>query len=85
MLGFCGLVVFVPLDVFRLRVLGGTGLAVAGPGLALFALGWTVIALVPLAVLVLRVRVEERLLHRELPDYADYARAVRWRLVPGVW
>ncbi len=24
-------------------------------------------------------------LHRELPGYVDYARRVRYRLLPGVW
>jgi hypothetical protein len=24
-------------------------------------------------------------LQAELPGYADYARRVRWRLVPGIW
>jgi len=33
----------------------------------------------------LRVLTEERLLRRELPGYRDYARKVRWRMVPLVW
>jgi protein-S-isoprenylcysteine O-methyltransferase Ste14 len=32
-----------------------------------------------------RTVVEDRLLRIELPGYADYARQVRWRLLPGVW
>ncbi len=44
-LSFVGLVVFIPLDVFRLRLLGTTGLGVAAPGLFLFSAGWTVVAL----------------------------------------
>ena len=28
---------------------------------------------------------EDRILQAELPGYADYARRVRWRLVPGIW
>jgi len=31
-----------------------------------------------------RIRVEEELL-RHSPDYVEYTRQVRWRLVPGVW
>jgi hypothetical protein len=31
-----------------------------------------------------RLRVEESLLNREAA-YREYAQAVRWRLVPGVW
>ncbi len=144
-LSFVGLIVFVPLDVFRFRLLGMTGLDVATPGLVLFAAGWTVIALalrenafaapivkhqeergqfvvrtgpyrivrhpmyagaipltigmplwlgsyagallaaVPTGVLVVRVLAEERLLRGTLPGYGEYARNVRWRLVPLVW
>jgi len=32
-----------------------------------------------------RVRIEERALVEGLPDYADYAARVRYRLLPGVW
>lgn len=56
-------------------------------GMAL-ALG-SVIALLPAALasalLVLRTAWEDRLLRAELPGYDDFARRVRWRLVPGLW
>ena len=42
---FAGLVVFLPLDVFRLRLLGGPPLWLAALGLALFAAGYALIAL----------------------------------------
>ena len=42
-------------------------------------------ALMPVALLAIRIVVEERFLRRSLPAYAKYAEAVRWRLVPGVW
>ena len=32
-----------------------------------------------------RTLVEDRMLRAGLPDYADYARQVRWRLLPGLW
>ena len=32
-----------------------------------------------------RTRIEERALAEGLPDYADYAARVRYRLVPGLW
>jgi protein-S-isoprenylcysteine O-methyltransferase Ste14 len=42
--------------------------------------------LVPaLAVLVWRLRDEERFLTRKLPGYADYMRKTPQRLVPRVW
>jgi protein-S-isoprenylcysteine O-methyltransferase Ste14 len=37
------------------------------------------------AWVVLRTALEDRMLRRELAGYADYARRVRWRLLPGVW
>jgi protein-S-isoprenylcysteine O-methyltransferase Ste14 len=46
-------------------------------------------ALIPSSVasldLIIRTVVEDRFLHRELEGYADYARKVKWKLVPGVW
>jgi len=38
-----------------------------------------------LLLLALRAVKEERMLTEELEGYADYARRVRWRLVPLVW
>ncbi len=42
-------------------------------------------ALVQVATLSLRIPIEERMLRASLPGYEDYARRVRWRLVPFVW
>jgi protein-S-isoprenylcysteine O-methyltransferase Ste14 len=46
-------------------------------------------ALIPGAVIavifVIRTALEDRTLQAELPGYAEYARHVRYRLVPGVW
>jgi protein-S-isoprenylcysteine O-methyltransferase Ste14 len=46
-------------------------------------------ALIPTAVatvlLIVRTRAEDRLLQRGLAGYADYARQVRFRILPGVW
>lgn len=42
-------------------------------------------ALVPLAQIVARLQLEERVLRRLLPGYSDYATRVRYRLVPFVW
>ncbi len=36
-------------------------------------------------LLLLRTALEDRALQAELPGYADYARRVHYRLVPGVW
>jgi protein-S-isoprenylcysteine O-methyltransferase Ste14 len=46
------------------------------------------LALIPLigfaALFLIRTIMEDRLMHTELPNYADYAKRVRWRLLPGV-
>ena len=46
---------------------------------ALLPAGWAS------AVLIVRTRWEDALLHAELQGYADYAARVRYRLVPGLW
>lgn len=37
------------------------------------------------ALLILRTALEDRTLQAELAGYADYARQVRYRLLPGIW
>jgi protein-S-isoprenylcysteine O-methyltransferase Ste14 len=63
-------------------------------GAAAFALGaplvlgsWVAFPLGVLTALlfVLRTGLEDRMLQEELPGYREYAAAVRWRLVPGIW
>ena len=48
---------------------------------------WWGLAVVPAAYLGLSWRIfgEEKALTEELAGYGDYARRVRWRLLPGVW
>ncbi len=36
-------------------------------------------------LLILRTALEDRTLQAELAGYADYARRVRYRLLPGIW
>jgi len=77
---------------------GGPYAVVRHPGYAGSLLVWTGFALAtrsPLVVVLVavalggayrrRIGVEERLLARDLPDYAAYARRTPWRVVPGVW
>ena len=63
-------------------------------GASLWALGTPLIVgsaygLIPagltVGLLVFRTALEDRTLRAELPGYADYARQVRYRLVPGIW
>jgi len=36
-------------------------------------------------MMVIRTVYEDRMLNAELPDYAEYAQQVRYRLLPGIW
>jgi protein-S-isoprenylcysteine O-methyltransferase Ste14 len=38
-----------------------------------------------IALFVWRTVMEDRMLRRELPGYAEYAVRTRYRLVPGLW
>ena len=47
---------------------------------------WGLLALLAVVpALALRIADEEDMLANELPGYRDYRRAVRYRLVPGIW
>jgi protein-S-isoprenylcysteine O-methyltransferase Ste14 len=142
---FVASIAFVPLDVFRFRLLPRPGPIVSALGLLLFAAGWWImtlalrenafaapvvkhqeerqqkvidsgpyrivrhpmyagaipffiglplwlqsyaaalVALVPIALLALRILIEERFLRRELAGYDRYMERVRYRLIPYVW
>jgi len=42
-------------------------------------------AIVPIALMMVRLTLEERFLRDALPGYGDYTKRVRYRLVPGLW
>jgi protein-S-isoprenylcysteine O-methyltransferase Ste14 len=47
---------------------------------------WALIpGLVAAALMIVRTALEDRMLQAELTGYPDYARQVRYRLVPGIW
>jgi protein-S-isoprenylcysteine O-methyltransferase Ste14 len=56
-------------------------------GLALWLESSTAVlyALVPIALVIIRLQLEERFLRRELSGYAEYMMRVPHRLIPGVW
>ena len=55
----------------------------SGPALGSW---WSMLALVPTFVMLFRrTSLEDRYLHERLDGYADYAKRVRHKLVPGVW
>ena len=64
--------------------LGLAGWALASPLLLLSARALAP-AVVTAAWGVLRTALEDAVLRRELEGYREYARRVRWRLVPGIW
>ena len=56
-----------------------------GMGLALgswLAFGMMVVSAL---LLILRTALEDHTLHQELEGYAEYAKEVRYRLLPGIW
>ena len=63
----------------------GNMLALPGVMLALGSM-WTLIpAVVALIIAVIRTVLEDQTLDEELPGYRDYARRVRYRLIPGIY
>jgi protein-S-isoprenylcysteine O-methyltransferase Ste14 len=56
-------------------------------GVGILLASWPALAagLAGAVLLVLRTALEDRMLRAELPGYADYARRVRYRLLPGIW
>lgn len=47
---------------------------------------WSWLPLIPvLAILWMRIRMEDRFLHEVLEGYSEYSGRVRYRLCPGVW
>jgi protein-S-isoprenylcysteine O-methyltransferase Ste14 len=144
-LSLCGVIAFIPLDVFRLHLMGGPGTVVSLVGLALIIAGWwlaaiamhentfatgvvryqeernqqvidsgvyskvrhpmyaggiafilgiclwlgsyaaALLALIPIAVLGLRIEIEERFLRQALDGYKAYAERTRYRLIPYLW
>lgn len=74
-----------PYSIVRHPMYAGLLPVMIGLALWLGSSAGAIAALMPVALLAIRIVVEERFLRRSLPAYAKYAEAVRWRLVPGVW
>ncbi len=64
--------------------LGAIGQSVGVP-LLLGSLWALIPGFVASLLIVLRTRFEDRMLHRELDGYPEYAQEVRFRLLPGLW
>jgi protein-S-isoprenylcysteine O-methyltransferase Ste14 len=63
----------------------GTPFVLIGLGLWLESYTSALFAVVPIAFMVIRLKLEERFLRRELPGYSEYAVRVPHRLLPGIW
>jgi protein-S-isoprenylcysteine O-methyltransferase Ste14 len=74
-----------PYRYVRHPAYAGSMIYMIGVTLALNSRAALVAAVVLCFVLAVRTALEDRTLHAELDGYADYARRVRYRLVPGVW
>ena len=64
--------------------LGGIASLLATP-LLLGSIWSSLAGILGAALLLVRTALEDRVLQEELPGYADYARQVRHRLIPGAW
>ena len=74
-----------PYRIVRHPGYAGNILAPLGIALALASV-WTLIpAAVALIIAFIRTALEDQALQDELPGYRDYARRVRYRLIPGIW
>ncbi|MBP6916053.1 MAG: isoprenylcysteine carboxylmethyltransferase family protein, partial [Syntrophaceae bacterium] len=74
-----------PYRIVRHPGYAGNILPLVGIVLALGSV-WTLIpAVVALIITVLRAILEDQALQDELPGYCDYARRVRYRLIPGIY
>lgn len=63
----------------------GTIPLLVGMSLWLESYAAAVLAIMPVSALVLRIRIEEELLRRELKGYEEYTKKVRYRLIPFLW
>jgi protein-S-isoprenylcysteine O-methyltransferase Ste14 len=72
-------------SVVRHPMYAGTLLLLLGMPLWLESYAATLLAGIPIALLAVRILIEERFLHRELTGYTAYAERVRFRVIPGVW
>jgi protein-S-isoprenylcysteine O-methyltransferase Ste14 len=74
-----------PYGVVRHPFYAADPLILVGLGLWLESYAAALGAAVPIALMVMRLLLEERFLCRELPGYAAYVERVRFRLIPGIW
>jgi len=74
-----------PYSIVRHPFYAADPLILVGLSLWLESYVATLSAVVPIALMVMRLLLEERFLQRELPGYSTYTERVRFRLIPGIW
>jgi protein-S-isoprenylcysteine O-methyltransferase Ste14 len=74
-----------PYRVVRHPMYSGLLPLLGGMALWLGSYAAAIAALVPMALLALRILFEERFLRRELAGYTEYMKRTRFRLIPFVW
>ena len=72
-------------SVVRHPMYVGAVLLMIGMPLWLESYAGVIFAALPIAILAVRILIEERFLKRELKGYEDYTKRVRYRLLPLVW
>ena len=74
-----------PYAIVRHPMYLGVLLTALGSGPAMGS-WWAALVLLPIVpIFIRRTRLEDRMLHEELPGYRDYAKRTRWRIVPGLY
>ena len=54
-------------------------------GLVSFGIAWRSRNLLLTIIIGIRTHFEDKMLHKELPGYRDYAKKTRYRILPGIW
>ena len=72
-------------NLVRHPMYAGSPFVLLGQSLWLGSYTAALYAILPLALLMLRIALEERFLRRELAGYSEYTGRVRYRLLPGIW
>jgi protein-S-isoprenylcysteine O-methyltransferase Ste14 len=74
-----------PYAIVRHPMYAGISLMYVATPVALGSFWALIPAVFIVPLLVVRLRNEEEVLRRELPDYVEYTQKVKYRLLPGIW
>jgi protein-S-isoprenylcysteine O-methyltransferase Ste14 len=71
--------------IVRHPMYAGLMLVIIGMCLWLESYAATLLSVIPISILIIRIRLEENFLKRKLVGYDTYSSKVRWRLIPRIW